>query len=102
MGQCCNFQAAAHDRHDSGVASDCNLEQPSDEMELADNLTDVHPPGLPLPNRMHGFVTLDRAVGSRMVKELDLLESNHGCGLNGLSREKHFKTHVTQRYTVQT
>ena len=51
-------------RHDAGVASDCNLEQPSDEMELADNLTDAHPPGLSLPNRMHGFVTLDRAVGS--------------------------------------
>ena len=62
--QCCKFQAAAHERHDAGVASDCNLEQPSDEMELADNLTDAHPPGLPLPNRMHGFVTLDRAVGS--------------------------------------
>ena len=45
-------------------ASDCNLEQPSDEMELADNLTDAHPSGLPLPNRMHGFVALDRAVGS--------------------------------------
>jgi hypothetical protein len=34
------------------------------EMELADNLTDAHPPGLPIPNRMHGFVTLDRAIGS--------------------------------------
>ena len=33
-------------------------------MELADNLTDAHPPGLPFPNRMHRFVTLDRAVGS--------------------------------------
>src|SRR5260370_23443152 len=38
----------------------------------------------------------------RMVKKLDLLESNHGCGLNGLSREKHSKTDVTQRYTVHT
>ena len=62
--QCCKFQAAAHERHDAGVASDCNLERPIYEMELADNLTDAHPPGLPLPNRMHGFVTLDRAVGS--------------------------------------
>src|SRR5215471_8522630 len=44
--------------------SDYNLEQPSDEMELADNLTHAHPSGLPLPNRMHRFVTLDRAVGS--------------------------------------
>jgi hypothetical protein len=26
-----------------------------------------------------------------MVKELDLFESNHGCGLNGLSSEKHSK-----------
>src|SRR5260370_9514613 len=59
--QCCNFRAAAHGRYDAGVALDCNLEQPGDEMELADYLTDAHPPGLPLPNRMHGFVTLDRA-----------------------------------------
>src|SRR5260370_26411091 len=63
-GQCCNFRAAAHERHDAGVASDCNLEESSDEVELADNLTDAHPPRLPLPNRMHSFVTLDRAVSS--------------------------------------
>jgi hypothetical protein len=25
----------------------------------------------------------------RMVKELDLFESNHGCGLNALSKGKH-------------
>jgi hypothetical protein len=36
-----------------------------------------------------------------MVKKLDLIESNHGCGLNALSREKHSKPNVTQRYTVQ-
>ena len=48
----------------AAVTSDCNLEQPRDEMELANNLTDAYPPGLPLPNRMHRFVTLDRAVGS--------------------------------------
>jgi hypothetical protein len=53
-----------HKRHDAGVASDCNLQQPGDEMELAANLTDAHPPGLPLPNRMHGFVTLAGLVGS--------------------------------------
>jgi len=35
----------------------------------------------------------------RIVKKLDLLESNHDCGLNGLSREKHSKRDVTQRYT---
>jgi hypothetical protein len=34
------------------------------------------------------------------VKKLDLLESNHDCGLNGLSRGKHSKTEVTQRYAV--
>src|SRR5260370_18502750 len=62
--QCCNFQAAAHERRDAGVVSDCNLEQPGDEMELADNLTDAHPPGFPLPNRMHRFVTLDRPLCS--------------------------------------
>jgi hypothetical protein len=33
--------------------SDYNLEQPSDEMDLADNLTHAHPSDLPLPNRMH-------------------------------------------------
>jgi hypothetical protein len=62
--QCCNFRAEAHERHDAGVASDCNLEQHRDEMKLADDLTDAHPPGLPLPNRLHGFVTWDGAVGS--------------------------------------
>jgi hypothetical protein len=45
-------------------ASDCNLEQTRNEMELVDNLTDAHPPGLPLPNRMHRLVTLDRAISS--------------------------------------
>ncbi len=55
--------------------SDCNLEQPGDEMELADNLTDAHPPGLPLPNRMHRFVTLDRAVGS--PERADALARSH-------------------------
>ena len=44
---------------------------------------------------------LYRAVDSRMVKKLDLLESNHGCELNALFREKHSKPNVTQRYTVQ-
>src|SRR5215831_14688047 len=38
-------------------------------------------------------------LAARMVKKLDLLESNHGCGLNGRSREKHSKPDVTQRYT---
>jgi hypothetical protein len=33
---------------------------------------------------------------SRMVKELDLFESNHGCGLNALSKG----TSETRRYTV--
>ena len=36
-----------------------------------------------------------------MVKELDLFESNHGCGLNGLSRKIEPETDVTQRYTVR-
>src|SRR5260370_15008129 len=36
-----------------------------------------------------------------MVKELDLFESNHGCGLNAPSHAKRPKTAVTQRYTVQ-
>jgi hypothetical protein len=36
-----------------------------------------------------------------MVKELDLFESNHGCGLNALFQGKHPKTNVTKRYTVQ-
>jgi hypothetical protein len=36
-----------------------------------------------------------------MVKELDLFESNPGCGLNGPSHAKHPKTAVTQHYTVQ-
>lgn len=43
-------------------ALDRNGKQPCDELELADNLTDAHPLCLPLPNRMHRFVTLDRSV----------------------------------------
>jgi hypothetical protein len=62
--QCCNFQATAHERHDTGVALNFNLEQPSDEMELADDLTGAHPPGLPFPNCMLRVIALDRAVGS--------------------------------------
>src|SRR5215472_19282001 len=38
----------------------------------------------------------------RMVKKLDLLESDHGCGPNGLSWESIPKTEVKQRYTVHT
>jgi hypothetical protein len=34
-----------------------------------------------------GAAELSCSMFSRMVKQLDLLESNHGCGLNGLSRE---------------
>jgi hypothetical protein len=33
-----------------------------------------------------------RPMSARKVKKLDLLESNRGCGLNGLSREEHSKT----------
>ena len=36
-----------------------------------------------LPSRLR----LSDPQRSRMVKKLDLLESNHGCGLNALSRE---------------
>jgi hypothetical protein len=35
-----------------------------------------------------------------MVKKLDLLESNHGCGLNALSRKSISKPDATQRYTA--
>jgi len=44
--------------------------------------------------------TLRRRIESRMVKKLDLVESNHDCGLSGLSKGKHSKTEVTQRYAV--
>ena len=77
--QCCNFQAAAHERYDAGIASDCNLEQPSDEMELAHNLTDAYPPDLPLPNRMHGFVTLNRADGCAISGGWVGDRSRRGC-----------------------
>jgi hypothetical protein len=39
-------------------------------------------------NDLHAFGDREeRHPLSRMVKKLDLLESNHGCGLKGLSRE---------------
>ena len=34
---------------------------------------------------------LDGTRLARMVKELDLFESNDGCKINGLSSEKHSK-----------
>jgi hypothetical protein len=51
--------------------------------------------------RMHGEFIKSR--GNRRLVELsklDLLESNHVCGLNGLSRKKDAKPEVTQRYAV--
>jgi hypothetical protein len=39
-------------------------------------ILDAHPPG---------------AAIARMVKELDLFESNHGCGLNAVILVKHPK-----------
>jgi hypothetical protein len=50
-GSAATFRAAAHERHGAGVASDCNLEQLSDEMELPHNLTDAYPPGLATRSR---------------------------------------------------
>ena len=50
---------------------------------------------------VHGEFIKSR--GNRRLVEwskLDLLESNHVCGLNGLSRKKDAKPEVTRRYTV--
>src|SRR6516165_1696062 len=49
----------------------------------------------PSPNK----ISFDRH--SRMVKKLDLLESNHGCELNALLVKSIRKPNVTQPYTVQ-
>jgi hypothetical protein len=40
-GSVATFKQRHNERHDVGVSSDCNLEQPRDEMELANSLTDA-------------------------------------------------------------
>ena len=47
-----------------GSASPRNLEQSCDEIETALNLTDPYSSCLPLSNRVHRFVSLDRPPGS--------------------------------------
>jgi hypothetical protein len=47
-----------------GIASPRNLEQSCDEIEAALNLTDPYSPCLPLSNRVHRFVSLDRSPSS--------------------------------------
>jgi hypothetical protein len=59
---------------------------------------------VPMQRRKVGRILQQVFMGElmpRMVKELDLFESNHGCGLNALSQGKTSETDVTQRYTVQ-
>jgi hypothetical protein len=33
-----------------------------DELNLTPNITSAHPPNLPLPQHVHGFVTLNRSM----------------------------------------
>ena len=56
--KCCNFENGDGERLDiEGLCS--HLEQPVDELHLSPNIRAAHPPHLPLPNHVHGLVSLD-------------------------------------------
>ena len=58
MGKCCNFESGDGSRF--GIEVSCShLEQPVDELNLAPHIRAAHPPRLPLPNHVHGLVSLD-------------------------------------------
>ena len=46
-----------------GFISCSHLEQLVDELNLLPNIRTVHPPRLPLPDPVHGLVSLDRSLG---------------------------------------
>ena len=57
-GKCCNFESGDGSRF--GIEVSCrHLEQPVDELNLAPHIRAAHPPRLPLPNHVHGLVSLD-------------------------------------------
>ena len=56
--KCCNFENGDGER--LGIEVSCSyLEQPVDELNLSPNIRAAHPPHLPLPNHVHGLVSLD-------------------------------------------
>ena len=57
-GKCCNFKNGDGERLGSEVSCS-HLEQPVDELNLSPNIRAAHPPHLPLPNHVHGLVSLD-------------------------------------------
>ena len=57
-GKCCNFKNGDEER--LGIEGSCShLEPPVDELNLSPNIRAAHPPHLPLPNHVHGLVSLD-------------------------------------------
>ncbi len=58
------------------------------EPTLPDHIALRQPPDLPFAHQMHRLITVIVLI-ARMARELDLFESNHDYGSNGLSREKH-------------
>ena len=58
LRKCCNFESGDGSRF--GIEVSCrHLEQPVDELNLAPHIRAAHPPRLPLPNHVHGLVSLD-------------------------------------------
>ena len=58
LRKCCNFENGDGGRF--GIEVSCgHLEQPIDELNLSPNVRAAHPPRLPLPNHVHGLVSLD-------------------------------------------
>src|ERR1700704_5019063 len=63
-GQCCNLERAGTVRARYGTPSSRNLEQSCNEIEAALNLTEPYSSCLPLSDRLHRFVSLDRSPSS--------------------------------------
>ena len=78
MRKCCNFKNGDGER--LGIEVSCShVEQLVDELNLSPNIRAAHPPHLPLPNHVHGLVSLDcsprlDAKGRVVLLELLMLE----------------------------
>ena len=62
-GMYCNFQKAAREQWVESTSSiSCSHpEQLVDELYLSPDIRTAHPPRLPLPDHVHGLVSLDRS-----------------------------------------
>ena len=87
----------ANDRRDLGATFPCLAGESSavaSRLRIITVGTSRRGHRLPWPQRLANLALAEpvrEPAEARMVKELDLFESNNGCGMNGLSSEKHSK-----------